>query len=678
MKYVLGIILLFSIHVLAAQDTLDLRDIQQQLKNIENPQKRLGVVDRFLHQDTVVLTPASEPFLFDNFQLAVKEKLWDQALLRLNVLGHYYIFKALDNERAFQLCKDFHPYLKYCNDSQQIARFYINYAEANTYVQRFEASLEVLDEGIAFMEGKQDSTLFEFGYAYLKAGENSGKVNHFLKGVAYFEKANDIFLHRKNTLFYLWSQIGLSNLFSSNGLYEEAENTRKPVYQLGSRIANKQVLTLAHLRASVDALIQGRDSLEYYHMTKALESNANSTKSDISDIVNILTLSFATGTYARQGQLERSDELLEELSKEAVKLKANPFLETYYTFGKSYNSFAHGNYTDTERSLLKLLPKLRQAKEVSNWQQAQFLLSKTYEGLQQHQNALDHYKLYLNTKDSLGKTASRNRFAYVQTQLEVQKKDLEISEQQKNIQLLSAENKLKNQWLLLGGISIFGLFAILYLWKSRAFAKKKAELQNAFAQDLIRNVETERKRISSELHDSIGQSLLLIKNKIYLESDKEPDTQLIDDTIDEVRSISQSLHPFQFEKLGLVSSIKNTVENFQNSSGIFYSENIDITGSSIRKDKEIFVYRIIQESLNNVEKHSKAKACNVSSEVHKDFVLFQVRDNGIGFDVTENSTNLGGLGMKTLRERTQIIGAQLSIKSVKGKGTTVILKVPKT
>ena len=78
-----------------------------------------------------------------------------------------------------------------------------------------------------------------------------------------------------------------------------------------------------------------------------------------------------------------------------------------------------------------------------------------------------------------------------------------------------------------------------------------------FAQDLIRNVETERKRISSELHDSVGQSLLLIKNKVFIDNGQNQDTKIIDDTIDEVRNISQRLHPFQFEKLGLLSLLSS-------------------------------------------------------------------------------------------------------------------------
>src|SRR5690606_5869533 len=111
MKYVFGIILLLFIQILVAQDTLNLPKIQEQLKGIDNPNKQLEIVDGFIQRDSVELTSVSEPFLYNNFQLALKEKHWDQALLRLNILNNHYIFKALDNKKALQLCEAFYPYL---------------------------------------------------------------------------------------------------------------------------------------------------------------------------------------------------------------------------------------------------------------------------------------------------------------------------------------------------------------------------------------------------------------------------------------------------------------------------------------------------------------------------------------------------------------------------------------
>ena len=677
MKYAFATILFLCFQISVAQDTLNIPLIKEKLNRVTDTHKKLEIVDTFISLDSVELTKTSEPFLLKNLELSLKEKLWDKALLRINILSEYYIFKTLEQKKSYKLCKDFYPHLQACNNNKQKAKFYINYAEATTYLQKFKQSLNILREGIGFLEKQKDSSLYEFGYAYLKAGENSTKINDFFKGVEYFQKASTIFLHQKDTLLYLWTQNGLSNLFSVNGLYKEAENTRKPIYSLGKKIRTKQVITLAHLRASIDAFQQEKDSVELYHIEEALKNNLIYSKSEISKIVTILTLSLATGTFARQNQLKKSDKLLKELLPELKNIKNNPFLNTYYTFGKSYNDFAHKKYKKTEQQLLTLLPKLKQANEVSNLLHAQHLLAKTYEKQHNYSKSLVYYKTYLTTKDSLNNTTSRRKYAYVQTQFEVQKKDLEISKQQKNIQLLSAKNKLKNQWLLFGSVTLLGMFFTLYLWKSRNFVKKKIQLQKVFAQDLIHNLENERKRISNELHDSVGQNLLLIKNKIFLDAEKQPDTKLIDNTIDEVRNISQVLHPFQFEKLGLIDSIKNTVETFQKNSEIFYSVDTDNIEIDIPKDKEIFIYRIIQECLNNVEKHSKAKACNVKMEMYNNYVLFQVKDNGIGFEVTESSNLLNSLGMKTLKERAQIIGAQLSINSIKGKGTTVQIKVIK-
>src|SRR5690606_23897314 len=121
-------------------------------------------------------------------------------------------------------------------------------------------------------------------------------------------------------------------------------------------------------------------------------------------------------------------------------------------------------------------------------------------------------------------------------------------------------------------------------------------------------------------------------NQASSNSENFKNTLLIDNTIDEVRNISQSLHPFRFEQLGLIDSIKDTIDNFQKNSEIFYSVDFEIEDINILKDKKIFVYRMIQECLNNVEKHSKAKACIVSNYEKDDMIIFEIKDNGVGFD----------------------------------------------
>ncbi|GGH39262.1 hypothetical protein IA57_01065 [Mangrovimonas yunxiaonensis] len=650
---------------------------ERELNQISSEEEKLKAAVTFWQNDSVILHKESSKLVSKFRAFALKNNAWDAALLFNNKLTDYYIFSSINNEKAFQLSQDFYRHITQCTAPKQIAKYYINYAEAATYKQDFKASLHILNECISRLKTTQDTTLQEYGYAYLKAGENSGKVNNISESAAYFKKAGEIFTQQKDTLYYLWTQNGLSTLFSSNGLYEEAEQTRTPIYNLGNRANYKQVLIMAHLRASIDAFLQEKDTLELYHIDQALKTCKRSTKTDVSKIVSILTNSYAVGTYARHGQLQKSDRILAHLQKDLNDINKTPFLKTYFTFGKAQNDLGHNNTKRAEEDLTALLPKLKHANEASNVLKAHYILASVYEKQDNNNQALNHYKAYMRIKDSLNKSASKKKFAYVQTQFEVEKKDLDIEKQQKNILLLSAQNKLKNQWLIFGGVFVMGVFIIFFLWKSRKFTQKKMALQKTYAQDLIANIETERKRISSELHDSIGQNLLLIKNSIILNPEKTKDTQLIDSTIEEVRHLSQNLHPFQFEKLGLMASIKNTIENFQKNSDIFYSEDIEVSDLNLSKEKEIFVYRMLQECLNNVEKHSKAKACNVMVETSAHHVLFQVKDNGIGFNVTANSSALNSLGMKTLKERAGIIGAQLHMTSIKNKGTTVKIKVPK-
>lgn len=118
------------------------------------------------------------------------------------------------------------------------------------------------------------------------------------------------------------------------------------------------------------------------------------------------------------------------------------------------------------------------------------------------------------------------------------------------------------------------------------------------------------------------------------------------------------------------------VETFQKNSNIFYSEDIEIQDGLMTKENEIYVFRMLQEAMTNVEKHSQATACSLSSKETKNYLVFTLKDNGKGFKADSMNTN-EGLGMKTLKERAQYIGATLDIESVPEKGSSVSIKIPK-
>jgi len=657
-----------------SQDTINSIQLKNKLNHLNSTSEKLILLDTSLKNSIVIIDSLSANLILDYRATAIKSQKWNSALLYTNKLTDYYIFKSLEPQKAYNLCKKLHTNLRYCTNKKEIARFYINYAESATYLQKFKNSLSILNQGILELEKEKDSSLYEFGYAYLKAGENSTKINSISESAAYFKKASEIFTFQKDTLFYLWTQNGLSTLFSNNGLYDEAKKARQPIYKLGHLINEKQVVAMAHLRAAIDASINNDQQKELQHIKWALENM--DSNSDVSEIVDILILSSAVGTYARQNDIKRSNYYLKELNTKINNTTNSAFLNSYYTLARAYNANANGNYNQAENYVVSIISSIKKSQEASNLLQLENLLALINENKGQTQKALSHYKRFVYIKDSINKAASKKQFAYVQSLFESEKKDLEIFRQQKNIELLSTENKIKNQWMLFGGISALVLLVIVYLWRSKMFIKRKEALQKQFSQNLIQRVEQERKRISRELHDGIGQNLLLIKNQFPIVS-KKNDLTLIDDTINDVRNLSHNLHPFRFEKLGLIASLKYMIETFQQNSKIFYSETIEPPKKSISKNKEIYIYRMVQECLNNVEKHSNAKACKVSLLEQESNLIFEIKDNGVGFNISEKRNSIDSLGMKTLKERAKLIGATLNIQSETNKGTTIRIHVPK-
>jgi two-component system, sensor histidine kinase LadS len=218
---------------------------------------------------------------------------------------------------------------------------------------------------------------------------------------------------------------------------------------------------------------------------------------------------------------------------------------------------------------------------------------------------------------------------------------------------------------------------------------QKALLKNAeqYSQSLISTLENERKRLSAEFHDSIGQNLLVIRNRILLML-KQNNTPLqkekldglaaiTSETLDEIRAISQNLRPTTLDTIGLTASVNNMMERVKRSTEIQIdydcSQNID---EIVPKDLEINIYRVLQELTNNILKHSKASVATIKMTLHKHQLVIQIDDNGVGFDVEKQLISNTGNGLSSIKERVNILRGDMSIISEKQKGTYVEIKIP--
>jgi PAS domain S-box-containing protein len=204
--------------------------------------------------------------------------------------------------------------------------------------------------------------------------------------------------------------------------------------------------------------------------------------------------------------------------------------------------------------------------------------------------------------------------------------------------------------------------------------------------------EKERGRISRELHDELGQSLIFLKFQLQSMLSKLPKTQKVvhsdgqamlhylDETIENVRRLSQDLSPFLLEDLGLPAAIKHLLGNIRDYAGLeVTSARVDELAGLFSPEAQITIYRILQECLTNIIKHARASRVSVKINRRDHQVSFIVRDDGQGFDMRQAlSPRAGdkGIGLTAMQERLRLIRGTLKIRSQKGNGTGITFTIP--
>jgi len=235
---------------------------------------------------------------------------------------------------------------------------------------------------------------------------------------------------------------------------------------------------------------------------------------------------------------------------------------------------------------------------------------------------------------------------------------------------------------------------------------------NAMAQELKKNLETlqtseqqlhylnsqlltaqedERKRISTELHDEVGQSLTVMKLKIIMMEEglptKEHTTkkeceemvQYIDMTIENVRRLCRDLTPTVITDLGLAAALMWLIENMEHHFDIAADIDLNNVDEILSQERQLLVYRIFQEALSNAVKHGRATRLELTANQIQHKLIFSIKDNGQGFDMGHvrcRSFEERGLGLATMQERARMLGGNIDIKTSPGCGTRLQFTVP--
>jgi len=273
-------------------------------------------------------------------------------------------------------------------------------------------------------------------------------------------------------------------------------------------------------------------------------------------------------------------------------------------------------------------------------------------------------------------------------EVRVQKKNLEYLDMEMNLFCID----------LSGGERIIG--SMIRDISQRKIAEEKLRLSEKRLGDLsamlITAQDDERRRLAMELHDEFGQSLAALKlqirgmeNSLHNNNEFHKDKtiealrelrQYVNMQIEDVRSLSRELWPMMVDHLGVDAAFENLIGGFLGHAEVEIDVNMEHLGRFFPVEEQRHLYRLLQESLNNVIKHANATDIQVRASIVGDQIVLAVHDNGCGFDVEAVSTSTGktrGIGLQAIAERMKILCGKMEINSRPGMGTSIIFTLAK-
>lgn len=300
-------------------------------------------------------------------------------------------------------------------------------------------------------------------------------------------------------------------------------------------------------------------------------------------------------------------------------------------------------------------------------------------------------KIGMQFKDSLYSKQNKESLATADAKYEAEKKEKEIATQK--LQLQAQENdilKKKNQFSLAlggGGFLLLGSLVLWFFYRQRQKIKDKEILALNNRQEvvkleaLINGEEKERIRLAQDLHDGINGDLAVIKYKVSSIEKSKLDTKekaaynevinMLDNAVEQVRRISHNLVPPSLHNFDLIEAIQQFCSKQNASHSVNISFQYFGNRLVLKKENETAIYRIIQELLNNIIKHSNASEALVQLNNHDSKLSITLEDNGKGFDV---NTSNNGIGLQNIKSRVSFLKANLDINST-SKGTTFSIEI---
>jgi signal transduction histidine kinase len=568
--------------------------------------------------------------------------------------------------------------------------FYLNRGLYNISISKYEKAIEALtfaSENFDKIDDQQNKviSIYTRGDAHYTLGNLFEALNDASFVVKNFGNFNEDKDHLRAKSFYYFSAARrIANIYTELGMYDKAYIEHQKIIEKKIKINDLTDLgfNYSHLGGAYNRDKEYEKATESYLLSvkyAKLQSERKGAIFVITDAANqnlLFSYSFLTKLFAGKKDLRKAKKYLD--STEIYYKKINPTIRHHLSYNNAKTNYfiEKGEYEKALNLTKKSLKLARNKSRMNSIKDLEAKLSLIYLKKKDSANAYKHLTAYLIIKDSVASVEKSKSLIYYQTLYETEKNEKEILTQQKDIEILDSKNKAKQRYLIFGGLGLLFVFGIILLYRNRKQLQKEKKVQEVYSENLLATQESERERISKDLHDGLGQSLLIIKNKVALQ--KDPDTKdLVNNAIEEMRTISRILYPSQLEDAGITIALKNLISQLdENYKDTYIFGDIEDFDKALPIEKEVNVFRIVQECLSNIIKHAKAKSAKVIVVHKNEEITIEIKDNGIGFDFSEKYNDFKSLGLKTIKKRVAFLNGFLKIESNKNEGTRFLIKLP--
>ncbi|MCD4683965.1 MAG: sensor histidine kinase [Bacteroidales bacterium] len=575
------------------------------------------------------------------------------------------------------------------NNYSHLAQNYEVYGLLFIHLNQPENAIKKLNSSLFCFNQADDSTGIvgiynSFGLLYKSIGEYDSAVYYYVKLLSLSKRIGN-----ENLLSA--GLINLGNIYLHLEEYDKAKEYFSENIKYSKRINKVDHLAIAYKCLGTISSKQNNydDALEYYNLSSELHSQLN-------DPDGLVSLYLAIGnTYEEQGKYSKAFEYYSKGIKLAEDIgDVDGVIVGLLNKGLIYQKWNNYNRAlDIYDSCVAMILK---TSDIEKLKSVYYNIYITYELKSDFKNAFIYQTKYNEIKDSVFNLDKANIIADLTLQYEKEKDQariltLENENLEKDLDLRQRTNQ-RNVYLFTGS----GIIAILFFFfifqrqkarKDKIIADQKIkqleeEKKLLAAKFLVEGQEEERKRIAKELHDGLGVLLSTTKMQFTAIKDKSPDnksiiekaTKLLEQATGDVRKISHNMMPGLLTKFGFYEAAEDLFDKINETEEI--KTRVKIIGDTKRlpENKEIMLYRIIQEMVNNTLKHAAAKNISLDINIRSEILNIQYSDDGKGFNVEEKIESRS-IGLVSIQSRVNFLNGEMNIDSTPGKGTVYNIQI---